>query len=305
MVSTTVAMITLIIIARWHKPQFVDIALEKAAFDADGKALTGKWASYDYVLVTDKSFQNQVKMFVSNPVCTSRLDDNQIARLSDSLVTFFRAFNDGTYQAYKAFRFPPGVSFNWTTNKFGSLDDSLKNGPHFGAPYALHRWDSMIGGKNYHWDQMSMDDKFQLYLKLYSGTNLYHNYFDAVSFSESRIAVSNFKSKITPFWEIAFWPTNFTTNNMIAVEAPFPNGGYFGQKRPYSFIGFEDNAEKIESQFGNVTYADCFFFIKRADPDPVLPVIARFYWDPNVNQWLPDDVVVCNMWNKGKCWPIF
>ncbi len=148
-------------------------------------------------------------MFVSDPVCTSRLNENQIARLSDSITTFFRAFNDGTYEAYKAFRFPSGIAFNWTTNKFGSLDDSLKNGLHFGAPFARHRWESVIDGKNFHWDQMSMDDKFQVYLKLYSGTNLYHNYFNAVSFNESRIAVNNSTDKITPPWEITFWPTRY------------------------------------------------------------------------------------------------
>jgi hypothetical protein len=306
MASITMVMVTMIIIARLKKPQYVDTALAKAAFDADGRSLTGKWANYDYVLITDKSFKGQVEKFVSNPVCTSRLNENQLAKLSDSIATFFKAFNDGSYESYKAFRLPSGVAFNWTTNTFGSLDDSLKNGPHFGTPYARHRWGSAIDGKLFPWGQMSMDSKFQLYLKLYSGTNLYHNYFSAASFRESRIVISNYTSKITPPWEILFWPTNIISHNLISVDdAAFPNGGYFAQKEFYSLIKFEDSIEKTKSQYGSILVVDCFFFVKRSDPDPVLPLIARFYWNPNSSQWLPDDLVICNMWNKGERWPIF
>ena len=303
MVSTTMVMITLIIIGRVHKPHDVDPTLSKSAFDSDGAALNKKWSMYNYVPVTDRTFPDHIRTFVADAAKTDQLSSNQEAHLDDSLATFFRAYSDGRYLAYKSFRFPPGIPFYWKTNKFGSMQDILRNGPKFGAPGAYDKWYTDIKGKNL--DQLSLDEKFQLYLNINAGDFVYSNYFSAVSFDQSRMVIFNSGGKIEGPWETAFWQTNFPDDNLVVVEASFPNAGYFAQKERYTYIGFEDDINKMESEYGNVTIADGFFFIERPKPDPILPIIVRFYWDPKAMQWLPDDVVVCNMWNKGHIWPIF
>jgi hypothetical protein len=303
-VTTVVAMVTMIIMARMGAPSRASIHLARAAQEADAKAIAHDWAQYAYAPVAEAGFTDGLSNFVASAAGIAQLDNAKKQSLLDEMGVFFRAYHEGTYEAYQAFRFPPGITFNWKTNKYGSIDEVLTKPPGFGPPNAYHRWHAQIESKPNHVDQLPKEEKFKVFLKLFSGESLYNNYFSAICFDQSHIIIND-TTNIEKPWRIAFCPPNSFRTNSASVRAPFPNLGYFAQKNTYSLVKFADSIDNLKLEFGNVLTADCFFFIKRPAPDSVLPVIVRFYWNPNASQWLPDDVVICNLWNKGDNWPLF
>lgn len=299
-------MLTMVIVVRLGRPSRQTLRLQFQASEALNRALVKEWAQNHFVRVSDQNLlKGGVSNLLSHVAGISGLDDPQRNGLSDELMTFFRAYNAGDYDAYRTFRFPPGISFQWKTNKFGPIDVELNEGPYFGPPYALTRWRQQIEHHRNNFDSMSQEDKFKMFLKLYSGETLYSNYFNAVCLDQARVVLNNFSNDIVKPWKIQFYaPNTFNTNGSIAT-CLYPNLGYFSQEPVYSFVRFSDSLESIRDQFGQVEVADCYFFIRRPPPDTVTPVILRLYWNPSATRWLPGDLVVCNLWRKGNCWPLF
>ncbi len=305
LVTTIVAMLTMVIMARLGAPGKATRRMSWAVHEADSKALASLWANNTFTPLNDAAFNSDVSNLVLQSGGVELLNDQQKQALPAELMVFFRAYSAGTYAAYQKFRFPPETPFEWKTNKYGSIDEVLKKPPGFGPPNAYHRWRMQVENQRIDLDSLSKEAKFKMFLRLFAGDTLYSNYFNAAAFEQSRIVVSSFTTNIARPYQIAFpAPGSFQTNS-ASVSVLFPNMGYFAQKYAFSLIRFGDSIESIRDQFGQVVVADCYFFVKRPAPDPVLPVIARFYWNPNTRQWLPDDVVVCSLYRKGDNWPLF
>jgi len=298
-------MVTMVIMARLGAPGKATLRMSWAVHESDSKALANLWANNTYTPLANGGFKNNLTSLVSQAGGAGLLDDRQRLALPDELMVFFRAYSSGTYAAYQAFRFPAGTPFDWKTNKYGSIDEVLKKPPGFGPPNAYHRWRQQIETQRINIDPLAKEEKFRMFLRLFAGDNVYSNYFNAACFDQSRIVISHFTTNIARPYQTAFWPPNSFLTNSASVKVLFPNMGYFAQKYAFSLIKFADSIESVRNQFGQVVAADCYFFVKRPAPDPILPVIARFYWNPNTMQWLPDDVVVCSLWRKGDNWPLF
>ena len=304
-VTSVVALLTMVIVARLGAPSRASVKMSWAIHESDSKALASEWANNTFTPLAGGVFKTSISNLVSEAPGATMLKEDQRLGLPDELMVFFRAYSEGTYAAYRDFRLPAGIPFDWKTNKYGSIDEVLKKPPGFGPPNAYHRWHVQIETKRTNFDPLSKEEKFKIFLELFSGDTLYSNYFSAAAFEQSRIIISNFTTNIAKPWEIPFRAPNSFTTNSASVDVLFPNMGYFAQKYVFSLIKFADSIESVRNQFGHVVVADCYFFVKRPAPDPILPVIARFYWNPNASRWLPDDVVDCNMWRKGDDWPLF
>jgi RNA polymerase sigma factor (sigma-70 family) len=265
------------------------------------------WSQYQYIAGTDSTFQDRLATLAAKAGGEAALTGAQTAGLTNELMTFFRAYDSGTYDAYKAFRMPSGVSFALQTNKHGvSLAGALKgeSGGVFAQPKALERWARDVRGKAVDWDSKSEDEQFLAYVRLYSGDALFSNYLAGISFDHSRIVVTQFKTAPIPgAWETKFLPAQ-AAGTMVTDPLYFPNMGYISQ-RSNTYLKFEDTMEDTLLHYGVVTAADCLLFCQRNKPESPLPLIVRLYWDPKTARWLPADVVICNMEDKGDFWPIF
>ncbi len=275
-----------------------------AAYRKAVGATTSGWSKFDYLSGTNSAFQNRLATLVTNAAGAESLTGGQKAGLTNELLVFFRAYNTGTYDAYKAFRMPSEVPFELQTNKLGSLVSALQNGRTIALPMALNRWAAEIKGKSIDWTSRPIDEQFLAYVKLYSGDALYSNYLAGISFDQSRIVVTQFKASPIPgAWETKFLPKN-AAETMVTAPTSFPNMGY-GSQSAYTFIKFKDTVEDTRLNNGMVTVADCVLFCHRNKPDSPLPLIVRLFWETKTARWLPADVVVCNMEDKGNIWPIF
>ncbi len=295
----------MVVMARLGAPGRASVKMSWAVHESDSKSLANEWANNTFTPLSDNSFKSSITNLVSQAPGVAVLNGDQKLGLPDELMVFFRAYSEGSYDAYRNFRLPSGIPFDWKTNKYGSIDEVLTKPPGFGPPNAYHRWHVQIETKKTNFDPLSKEEKFKIFLKLFSGDTLYSNYFNAAAFQQSRIIISQFTTNIAKPWQIPFCAPNSFTTNSASVDVLFPNMGYFAQKYVFTLIRFADSIDNVRLQFGKVVVADCYFFVRRPAPDPVLPVIARFYWNPNASRWLPDDVVVCNMWRKGDNWPLF
>jgi hypothetical protein len=267
-------------------------------------AVDREWAKSDFHPLTEASLRDHLNALIADSKHGFSMTDEQASRLSDGVLTFLRAYSAGTYESYKAFRMPSGVSFDLTTNRLGSLNEALEMGKTFALPEALTRW-GLLRQERTDWSKKSIDEKVLAYLKLYAGDTLYSNYFTAIAFDRSRIVFTNCTAHPIPLAvKTAFTPVSSNSNPFASAPVAFPNMGYFSQKH-FTFINFKDSVEEVENQFGAVTLADCLLFLKRSDADGFLPVIVRFYWEPNRKRWLPDDLVVCNLNRKSDFWPLF
>ena len=159
-------------------------------------------------------------------------------------------------------------------------------------------------GKGVDWDAKSVEEQVLAYVKLYSGDTLFSNYLTGISFEHSRIVVTQFKTAPVPgAWETKFLPGK-ASGNFLTEPMSFPNMGYCSQRK-YTFVKFNVTLEDVIRDNGVATVADCVLFFQRARPDSPLPLIVRLYWEPKTARWLPADVVICNMEDKGNYWPVF
>jgi len=310
-VAVPATMLLLIGYSRYQQ-NFNETRIAVARLHAKANALARDWGKFNYVPIAHENFSNHLRTAVVTPAATERLSHEQKEHLVKSLLLFFRAYSEGTYEAYTAYRFPPGIAFHWKTNKMGSLDTAIDT---LGFPRKL---------KN-----APMNLKFEAYVAKYAGTSfMYSNHFTDVAFEQSRLVVLKPTNEIVGAWRTRFFEdsvaqfaTNFphfSTNwaasqrsyprhENICLTAGFPNLGYVSQKEDYSFIQFEDDAEDLQRRDGSVTLVDCFFLLKRTSPwrHPILPIIVRLYWHPDMRIWLPDDCIICNSLQKGDPLPIF
>ena len=258
------------------------------------KAKNSEWSKYDYLSLTNDSFPSHLKWLIDSNSTGSQMPREQKLPLIIELMGFFRAYSQGSYDSYRYFRTPPGVPFIWKTNKLGSLDNRMDT---FRLPSALHR--------------VSMDKKFYAYLLAANGNlTVYSNLFTGVCFEQSRIVIQKFNNPIPKPWETEFFPAEFKFPDhfwLSKVEKThFPNAGYFSQKDDLSYIRFEKGIEHIVDAPEMVLVADCFFFIERRHPYPILPMIVRLYWDPQRSIWLPDDIVICDsVQESSSSMPLF
>lgn len=303
LVGTTVVLVIAIIVARLHKPPGPAVLM--ATHNAQMAAVDKEWSQFSFVSLTNQVAADRVNALISEAERQCPVTEEQGSRLSQEILDFFRAYSAGTFASYKAFRMPSGIPYHLTTNKLGDLDTALKSGKTVALPKALQRWSSQPDLKRVNWGEKSVDDKFLLYLKLYAGETLYSNYFTGIAFDHSRIVFTQCKAKPIPSAIRTVFFVEVTNKYPLAVApAGFPNMGY-GTQKNYTFIKFDDSAEETENRNGTVVMADCFLFMKRCDADGFLPVIARFYWEPKAKRWLPEDLAVCNLNQKGDLWPLF
>lgn len=302
-VTSMACLATMVLIARLRAPHY----LTSEEFHDDGKAMTGQWADQPYLPLADKTFEANLGLAVANAPGGGQLDDEQRADLRRELTVFFRAYSAGNYAAFSDFHFPPGVAFAWKTNKYGSIDEVLKKPPGFGGRKSYDRWFYNIHQAGVRFDALPAAEKYQMYLKLFSGDTLYSNYLTAVCFDHSRLVIKDFTNGILNPWQTQFWPRNSLPTNSLTIAAPFPNQGYFSQKSNYCLVAFKDSPQSLQNEFGRVLVADGCFLVQRPAPDTCLPLIVRFYWHPRLQRWLPDDLVVCSVWSvdKDDYWPLF
>lgn len=265
-----------------------------AKYNSETKELAMRWADYDYIAITytNNVFPDSMKRLVLDSISETQLNRDQKAELIREELIFFRAYSMGTYDAYRSFRMPPGVSFVWTNSQLGSVNDVLTN--YLRLPVAL-------GDQSF-----PPEKKMEAYLTAISGNRtVFSNFFSAVCFDQSSMVITQY-SKSIPEAGTRFVPTNFP-----AVSAKFAEyvgmPDFISQKKYTSFIRFQgDSIEEIQKKFGSVIVADGYYFIKCGDSQSVLPVVLRVYWDPNLNRWLPDDIP---LWSKvmmgGYVWPVF
>ena len=306
--ASTICLLMLII-SRKMTPLPSNLVTSKD-YKITGAYVTADWANKEYTLVSEDSFAGGLHRFITNsPEYKSGvLTLDQSGRLEAELEQFFKAYNDGQYASYKNFRFPNGVAYEWKTNKFGSIQDVLFKQPGFGGINPFFRWKSSnFEATNSVLTNLSPEEKFRLYLHLFSGEASYSNYFTGVSFDESKIKVSFFTNEIKPPYEVSFWTNNVNFGNSLAAGTNYPNLGYFSQKRNYSLVKFKEDINVVKTQNGGVLVADNYFLIKRDATNTCLPVIFRCYWNPQKLEWLPDDLVVCSLWNLRDftAWPYF
>jgi hypothetical protein len=264
-----------------------------------------QWDKLPVTTLNDPAFSGQLKKLVLTSASGAGLSGDQEALLQESLSNLVRAYSAGSYTAYQAFRFPPGETFYWATNSLGSITTALKQGHHIALHEAFVRW-YKLHRQNINWDTNPPETNFAAYVKLYGGETIFSHYFTGLSFETSRIVFTSCRGKPLPAWATSFFPAGAGNRQNSTVAAPqnYPNRGYFSQKK-YSFARFENSLEKTEAVSGSVTIADCFLFLKRAEPDKNIPLIVRFYWEPKLSRWLPDDLVICNLAERGKYWPVF
>lgn len=299
LIGTTGCLMGLIFFARLHKPPTAAQLMKQHS--AEMAKVDKEWGQFNFISLGDESLQKHIDALVTDSTKAYPLVSEQAGLLSSAVLVFFQAYNKGTYESYKAFRMPPDVPFDLTTNRLGSLEHALKTGKTVALPKALVRWRKQ---KRTDWKKISTEEKIVAYLKLYSGDTLYSNYFTAISIEQSRIVLTNCATKPIPWAFETSFSFPISTNSTASAPTPFPNMGYFSQ-RNYTFIKFKNSMEQIQNLLGKVTLADCLLFLKRSDADGFIPVIVRFYWEPDGKRWLPDDLVVCNVNQKGDLWPIF
>jgi hypothetical protein len=266
-----------------------------AEYNIQTKALVKKWTNYNYIPITydDSSFPDHMKKLVVDSTTESELTKEQKARLILEELIFTRAYSQGTYNAYRAFRIPSGVSFTLTNSQFGSINMVLIDG--FKLPGILSS------------NSISMDKKFEAYLVANNrnGT-VYSNYFTSICFDQSTITITQYKNSIPDAGASSLLPKDFPK---LAGEYGelFGIPNFVSQKEYTTFIRLNGGTlEEVEKQFGSVMVADSYFFIKCRDSGLILPIVLRVYWDPNIGRWLPDDIALWGgLFGGGHLLPIF
>jgi len=242
-----------------------------------------KWADYNYLALKDSTITNAISRFIDSHNDTTPMSVAQKQGLNDELFSLLQAYSDGTYESYRQFRMPTGIPFEWKSeSEAGTIDKQLDN---------LH-----LSERAHH---ISMDKKFIAYLVASGGNgSVYSNLFSGICLDQSRTYIRKYQGTIPGSWKSPFFTNTFVFPNGLwglkGHTARFPNTTIFSEKA-FSFIAFKDDKiDDVLAQDGEVLVADCFLFIKRRDPYPILPLIARFYWDTKAERWLPDDMVLCD-----------
>jgi hypothetical protein len=231
------------------------------------------------------------------------LPAQQSAALANMMNTFFHAYHDGSYDSYCAFRFPAGAEFRWKTNKWGSLDEWMRR---MKLPKALTR--------------KPEEEKFKAFVNVYSGRRFYSNHITSVALDQSRLICRRLEQPVPKVRETRFFSTNYPERvvpnkpvwlvfeqppTTVSIAAPFPNLGLISLSDDYSFVEFVDSLETVLARNKQVLVADAFFFVERSSAHPCTPVIVRWYWEPDLMQWLPDDLVFCGAAQKGDLLLVF
>jgi len=282
------------------------------------------WGSNSFVSIkTNETFNPQLSTALSSIIPeNSILSTRQRELLRESFEGMFKAYSDGSYESYCNFRFPKQVKWSWRTNGCWNLDNDgnvkttsaeaeldryFKQGPIFGGLSMIRNFYTNFSAT--HNSKITrpapegMDARFKEYVYLYSDCSFYSNFWIGVNFDKCKLIV--FKTNSTPesIAKTEFFPMQ--EQRLATVARHFPNLGYLPIGEQFSLVEFSNSPIRVVEQNKAVTVADAFFYIRTNPPDFSFPILARFYWSPDDEQWLPADLIVCTVKTMYLRYPVF
>ncbi|MCK9315586.1 MAG: hypothetical protein M0Q48_05530 [Verrucomicrobia bacterium] len=259
------------------------------------KVLT-RWKELPYQTIsTNNSFKEYIESIKFQGEATEDLTEGQSKKLQASLYNMFLAYNQGNLKTYLNFRTPQGPKWkleynllcSWLANKEKTADTNNEN---LHLTYETLRDEIILkasGGDYYKdfwlgvcFDSTAMEsrlEKIEKNIPLKFGVEIKKISEFSVFKSDIRVTLDENREEYYRLIEeknnveaekYGHWPLEFfVVENPCFIEAT-PLRETF--RKTHDFL-----------------LANVYCFVKRKEPLPAIPILARFYWNESCQNWLP------------------
>lgn len=204
------------------------------------------------------------------------LSDEQRKALYDSFITMVQAYREGSYEAFLRFRLPQGVPVKPKQKEWKNItacwfqDHPDATAQELPDDSALYRW----------WIERDQEGVYKDYWQgiMLSASDAYRVLGKSVPGSDESPKVGIYLSHV-PLWQSV--PVLFSTYNAQGVM-PI-NSSYEFQLNSSSDIQAYASEKFLTAWF--------YFFVKPVSTDSIIPIYAKYVWDPRTRQWLPIELI--------------
>ena len=202
------------------------------------------------------------------------------------------------------FCFPSGGSNLFTKTGVSRINSYFENIPPL-RPVSvefLRYWKAKYKSETNHFEPPAgIDEKFDIFLYENSGRDYYSNYFSAICFKEMIVSINIYSNAYPlPLRNHPFFPAEDPGG--FSVKATFPNLGILdlGDDK-YRILDRHPSIQEILAVERAVICANCFMYVRANCPgETYIPVLVRFYWAKNAQQWLVGDIITANSYTARE-----
>ena len=266
------------------------------AIHQDKMKILARWKELPYETIsTNSSFKEYIDNIEFQGEMLEDLTEDQSEKLRASLYNMFLAYNQGDLKTYLKFRTPQGPEWkleynllcNWLAKEGKRADTNNEN---LHLTYETLRDEIILkasGGDYYKdfWlgvclDSAAMEsrlEKIEKNVPLNFGVEIKRISEFSVFTSDIRMTLDKNREeyyrlkkekKNSEAEKYDYWPMNFSVVENPCFRETAPMRETF--RKTHDFL-----------------LADVYCFVKRKEPLPAIPILARFYWNESYQNWLP------------------
>lgn len=252
--------------------------------------LLKRWEQMPYQKISSEAAFSNYIANVKKAGDVKELTGEQEEKLNHSLVSFFRAYHDGNERVFFDFRTPPGPKWELSP---GALNQCIASGKVPTNQLTYENLRSFLlkeetGGESGYenfWQGACLDpevlvgllgDKKNSFIPEYGVTihkskrfsTFYSDINEPYRYLIQKKYLKPDESKSDAIPEVDMWPLYW---------------------RFTDFPAFEETPTMLEmfKESGYLLFADIHCFVNRSTKPPC-PVLVRFYWNPQLNVWIPE-----------------
>lgn len=266
------------------------------AIHQDKMKILARWKELPYETIsTNSSFKEYIDNIKFQGEALGDLTEDQSEKLQAGLYNMFLAYNQGDLKTYLKFRTPQGPEWkleynllcNWLAKEGKRADTNNEN---LHLTYETLRDEIILkasGGDYYKdfWlgvclDSAAMEsrlEKIEKNVPLNFGVEIKRISEFSVFTSDIRMTLDKNREeyyrlkkekKNSEAEKYDYWPMNFSVVENPCFRETAPMRETF--RKTHDFL-----------------LADVYCFVKRKEPLPAIPILARFYWNESYQNWLP------------------
>lgn len=266
------------------------------AIHQDKMKILARWKELPYETIsTNSSFKEYIDNIKFQGEALGDLTEDQSEKLQAGLYNMFLAYNQGDLKTYLKFRTPQGPEWkleynllcNWLAKEGKRADTNNEN---LHLTYETLRDEIILkasGGDYYKdfWlgvclDSAAMEsrlEKIEKNVPLNFGVEIKRISEFSVFTSDIRMTLDKNREeyyrlkkekKNSEAEKYDYWPMNFSVVQNPCFRETAPMRETF--RKTHDFL-----------------LADVYCFVKRKEPLPAIPILARFYWSESYQNWLP------------------